>query len=180
MEEQLRTALQKGSPAVLRSRRRGVTLIEMLLVVTIIALVVGITYPSVSSGLDSIRLVSACDSVASFLNQAMNRASRRQQVVEVAVDPAKRQLRMLSTEPGSDRTLDLPDSVRILAVRPAVEESETATRRFIFYPGGAVLGLSIELANLKGRRRIVHINPITGVPEMQDVSATQNGKQGGR
>jgi prepilin-type N-terminal cleavage/methylation domain-containing protein len=154
-----------------RAANRGVTLIEMLIVLAIIGLIAGVSYPSISSGLETARLVSASDAIAGFLNQAMNRADRRQQVVEVAILPEKRQLRMLSTQAGFEKTLDLPQGVRILAVHPESEARGLTERRFYFYPGGTVPGFSIELVNGKGRRRMVRVNPITGVPETIDRAA---------
>ena len=57
----------------------------MVVVVAIIALIVGLSLPAASAGLDSVRMVSASDSVAAFLNAAVNRAERRQQPVELVV-----------------------------------------------------------------------------------------------
>jgi len=37
-------------------RSRGVTIVEMLIVVTIIGLIAGISFPAVTSGIDSLRL----------------------------------------------------------------------------------------------------------------------------
>ena len=39
--------------------------------------------PSMMAGLDGVRMASASDNVASFLNSAVNRVERRQQVMEV-------------------------------------------------------------------------------------------------
>ena len=40
---------------------RGVTLLEMLVVVTLISVVISISYPSISAGLETIRLVAAME-----------------------------------------------------------------------------------------------------------------------
>ena len=56
------------------SNRRGVTLIEMLIVMAVIALVAGLVTPSVSAGLDSLRLRSTSDAMIGFLNTALARA----------------------------------------------------------------------------------------------------------
>jgi prepilin-type N-terminal cleavage/methylation domain-containing protein len=152
-----------------KRRNRGVTLIEMLVVVILISLMVGITFPSITSGLDSIRLASAADSVVSFLNSGLNRAQRRQQVVEVTIDPKAEALTLRSTELNYQRQLSLPDGILIAAVLPPLAGNPDAPRRFYLYPGGAVPGFGITLASRKGVQRIVRVDPITGVPQIQKV-----------
>ncbi len=68
--------------------RRGVTLLEMLIVLIVVGLLVGLAYPGIGAGLDSLRLRSAADGAASLLVQAMTRAERRQQPVELVIDRA--------------------------------------------------------------------------------------------
>src|SRR5258708_6396905 len=46
----------------------GVTLMEMMVVMAIIGLITAISAPSISAGLDSIRMATASDSIAAFLN----------------------------------------------------------------------------------------------------------------
>ena len=48
------------------------------MVVALVGMVAAIAFPSVTSGLDSVRLSSASDSIVSFLNAGLNRAERRQ------------------------------------------------------------------------------------------------------
>ncbi|HLJ18303.1 MAG TPA: prepilin-type N-terminal cleavage/methylation domain-containing protein [Bryobacteraceae bacterium] len=155
------------------TNERGVTLLEMLVVVILISLVAGISFPSISSGLDSIRLASAANSVVSFLDSALNRAERRQQVVEVTIDPKANALVARSTEVSFERQLQMPDGILIAAVLPRLEiddlEVNSAPRRFYLYPGGSVPGFGIELATRKGTQRIVRVDPITGVPQIQKV-----------
>jgi prepilin-type N-terminal cleavage/methylation domain-containing protein len=141
------------------NHRRGVTLMEMLIVVALIGLMVGITFPSVSSGVDSLRLLSASDAVASFLSAALNRAERRQQVMEVSFAVNEGKLTMRSGDPGFLRELQLPDGVRIIKLTPD-------TPRVLLYPGGSVPRIAVELENRRRARKQVLVDPITGVPEV--------------
>lgn len=151
--------------------RRGISLVEMLLVVAIIGLMVGISFPSISSGIDSVRLASAADSIASFFSGALNRAERRQQVMEVTVAAAGNILWMRSAEPGFERKLEMPEGVTIVAVLPPLPVDFSAPRHFLLYPGGAVPRFGVEIANRKGSRRIVRVDPTTGVPQVERVEA---------
>src|SRR5260370_36637870 len=94
----------------------GVTIVEMLIVVTIIGLIAGISFPAVTSGIDSLRLSSASDSLVSFLNGAMNRAERRQDVVEIAISIQDNAVTL--TTAGLSRKLAIHSGVTIKAVSP--------------------------------------------------------------
>jgi prepilin-type N-terminal cleavage/methylation domain-containing protein len=156
----------------MKMHSRGITLVEMLIVVTIIGLIAGISFPAVSSGLDSLRLRSASDSLVSFLNAALNRAERRQEVAEIAISTQENALHL--TTPSLSRELDMPAGVTIRAVWPKLPgEESNQPRRFLLLPGGNVPRIGIEIANRKGARRMVRVNPMTGVPEVQPLEASQ-------
>ena len=142
-------------------KQAGVTLIELLIVLTLIALVTGISYPSAAAGVESLRLRSVSDQVVSFLNTAIDRASRRQQVVEVWIAPKDNVLIARSPDLEFSRRLDLPDGYQILAVLPAAEVNPDEPRRFLMYPGGTVPRIGIELANRSGTKRLVSVDPFT-------------------
>ena len=155
----------------MKQARAGVTLIEMLLVVTIIALVAAIAFPSVSAGLEGLRLTTASTSIVSFLNSGLNRAERRQEGVEISVSIEHNRLEMRSTTPGFSRTLEMPDSVRIQRIYPAVPGlEEEKSRAFLLYPGGNVPRLGVQIGNSKGLGRIVRVDPTTGVPQVERIS----------
>jgi prepilin-type N-terminal cleavage/methylation domain-containing protein len=142
-------------------RQRGVTLIEMLVVVTLIALVAGLTYPSVTGGLDSLRLRSGSDAMVGFLNVALDRADRRQQAVEIRIEPKENSLTARSADNQFARELHLPERVHI--------SNPTEMRRFLLYPGGAIPAIQIEIATEAGRHRIVSVDPMTGVSKSEMV-----------
>lgn len=150
------------------SAERGVTLIEMMVVVLLIAVVGGISYPAVSSGIDSLRLSSAADSVASFMQAAVNRAERRQELMEVSISRADRALAV--TGVNYQKRLDMPDGVAILEVLPAAPLEGNLPRRFLIYPGGAPPRIGVRIANARGLQRIVSLDPITGIPQIERVA----------
>ncbi len=141
------------------SRRRpeqGVTLIEMVIVMAIIALVVAITFPSAAAGLESIRLRSAAGSVVGFLNAALTHTDRLQEPTEIIITPADRTLSMFTADPKFVKKIQLPDTIKIAGDEP---------RRFLLMPGGAPPSLDIDLSNSRGAHKIVRIDPVTGVPQ---------------
>jgi len=152
-----------------RNNQRGVTLIEMIVVVIIIALVVSITTPSVAAGLDAIRLVTACSSVASFVNAAATRAERRQRPVELVI--AAKSLQFVSTDAGSERQLTLPDGIAMEPISALPSEDAEGVSRWLFMPGGAVPSVAIQLTNQHGGRRTVRLDPMTGFPRVESVEA---------
>jgi prepilin-type N-terminal cleavage/methylation domain-containing protein len=162
-----------GNKSVRRSAcatgQRGVTLIEMLVVVGIIGLIVGISFPSAVAGLESVRMVTATDSVATFLNLAINRAERLQEPVEVVITPAEGRLDLYTNEPGFTKELTLPPGVVIEALLPASGGAEGEPRRILFMPGATVPGIGIQLGNHRNVHRVVHLDPMTGFPRVESV-----------
>lgn len=133
-----------------------------------------VSYPSVSSGLDSIRITSSCDDVATFLNAAVTRAERRQKPVELVISPKDNRLSMFSTEAGFSRVLQLPDGISLEAILPVPENQEMGAdgnpvRRLILMPGATVPAIGIQLANRHGAHRLVRLDPMTGFPHVESV-----------
>jgi prepilin-type N-terminal cleavage/methylation domain-containing protein len=150
---------------------KGVTLIEMVVVIGVIGLIAAVTAPSVSAGLDAVRLASATESVATFLNAAVNRSQRRELPIELVFSFKENKVDMYSNEPGFSRELKLPDGVLLDALLPKAEDDEQGTRRLILMPGASVPGIGIQLANRRGSKRIVRLDPMTGFPRTEIVKS---------
>jgi prepilin-type N-terminal cleavage/methylation domain-containing protein len=145
----------------------GITLIEMIMVLAIIGIVTAIAFPSVTSGLDTVRLTSATDSIASFLNAGLNRAERRQTPVEIVISIPENKIRIWS---DTVRELEMPETIRIVKIHPVLPSGEEEqARSIVLYPNGAIPRFGVEIASPKGIHRIVRVDPITGVPQVEAV-----------
>jgi prepilin-type N-terminal cleavage/methylation domain-containing protein len=165
-------AISRSRPS--RGSQSGVTLLELLIVATLIALVVGLSYPSAAAGVDSLRIRSAADRVVSFLNTALDRAERRQQVVEIRISTAENAISARTADAGFDRTMEIPDPIHITAIEPPLVNGSNPDRRsFLVYPGGTAPRITIELASKDGRRRRVVVDPVTGTPRSEAEAQVQ-------
>jgi prepilin-type N-terminal cleavage/methylation domain-containing protein len=152
----------------------GVTMIEMLVVVAVIAIVVGVSIPSISAGLDSIRLASSGDAIASFLNSAVTHAERSERPVVVAIS-LKEGTILADGGDGYTRRFEMPQGITMDKLLPeAAGEGEEASgevaRTILFLPGGATPALGVEYSNRHGARRRVQLDPMTGFPRIENVN----------
>ena len=139
----------------------------MIIVAALLGIMAALVFPAVAAGIESMRIGSAATSVATFLNAGLNRADRRQHAVEITILPAERTLRMASPDADFFREVQLSEGIAILGVLPPIPGSEvTAPRRFLVHPAGTVPRLGVVLGNRRGDRRIVSVDPISGVPQV--------------
>jgi prepilin-type N-terminal cleavage/methylation domain-containing protein len=147
--------------------KSGVTLIELMVVVGLISLMIGISFPAITSGIDSLRLNAATNGIVSFFNTGLSRADRRQQVVEITISKTGNSIEMRSTDPGFFRKLEMPEGVSITHILPELPENPDAPRTFLLYPGGTVPRFGVQLITRRNVERIVRVDPITGVPRVE-------------
>jgi len=159
--------LSRNRQGAVSRRSAGVTLIEMLVVVALISLMVGISYPAITSGIDSLRLKAATNGVVSFLDYGLSRAERRQQMVEITISKGENSMEMRSSEPGFYRKMQMPDGVSIVQVLPQLPDNPELKRNFLLYPGGTVPPFGVQLINRRNVQRVVRVDPITGVPRVE-------------
>lgn len=137
----------------------------MLVVAVIIAVIVSISTPSITAGIDAVRLSTATSSVSAFLNSASNLAERREQPVELII--AAKSLTFVSTDPSTRREFAVPDGIAMEPVSALPSEDAEGISRWLFMPGGAVPSVAIRLTNQHGGRRTVRLDPMTGFPRVE-------------
>ena len=141
-----------------------------MVVIALLALIAGLTYPSVSRGMDRIRLRVAADEVASFLSLAMNRVERTEFPIELRFIKARASIEMEGPNTPL-RTLRLPDGVALTNVDPISEDGFISEPSILLLPGGAFPDVTVELSTRTAGRRTVRIDPATGAPVIQTLQA---------
>ena len=151
--------------------KQGLTLLELLVAMSLAAMIMAISFPSVAGGLDGIRLQTSGRKVASFVNAARTRADLDQTAIEITIDRDQNRISALSTSGQWERTLEITDGLRISDVLPPPEGAgpPAMLRRFIVFPGVPPPRFKVELTTSRGRSLTVELNPLTGAPLISEV-----------
>jgi hypothetical protein len=151
----------------------------MLIVLAIIGVMSSIVWPAASNALDSIRLRSAADSVASLIARAAIHVERKQQPVELIIDPEAGRLSVAGAGASDNASLTLDEGVTIAGVEPRLlqepgAEEQPELRRFVLMPGAGWPALKIQLESTRHARRVVSLDPITGSPSVSAAGEEEN------
>jgi general secretion pathway protein H len=139
-----------------KGEQLGFTLVELLVVLTIIALAMA-AVPALLTGLPSIRLRTAADGMVATLRELHQQAIRRAETTELVLDPAARAYRM-STDATPRR---LPEIVTELVFKPAAALPFRANTRIRFFADGSASGGTVLLKNGK-RLAAINVDWLTG------------------
>ena len=161
-------------------KRRGITLLELLLAIGLMLALAGLVLPAVFSGLNERAFASSAEVVQSQLLLARAHAQMTGRPVEVTYDdrPPSVGARLfeLTLEPDESPEITanwahraLVDGIRITD-QPPEGESETpddqqAIRLAVYLPdGSALMGRAVWVHDEHGRRGRLWVNPWTGLP----------------
>lgn len=133
----------------------GVTLLELVVVVAVLATVAALTLPAIRRGSDNLQLRAGAGRVASLLREARQQAVTHRRPTRVALEP-NRHAAVLAWD-GTDeplRRVELPDRFRL----EATAGGETLT----FSPRGLVRDARWVVEGPAGRRLVVEVHGVTG------------------
>ena len=156
----MQATLPKYISRSLRSGRRtdsGITLVELLVGLTIIAVILAIAWPNLTTGIDGIRLRTTVDNIAVFFTEARNVSDRLQTPVQITVLPEENQLHAVTIDGAWRNIYELPDRIHILVPREP--------GAVILYPGSPTPGLRLLLEAEHGPQTGLRFNIFTGVAE---------------
>lgn len=147
----------------LANTQRGFTLIEMLVVMSIMVLAYAMTAPMISAGVSGAELKAAARQVAAGLRKARSEAVAHKNEVALTVDVEQRRFDLS----GDTRVYRLPEKIEISLFTAQSELKDTKTGAIRFYPDGSSTGGRVTLS-LGERKYLVDVDWMTGRVKILD------------
>lgn len=143
---------------------RGFTLLELVIVMTLIVAATVLVAPSFRRGLSSLELESATRDLITRMKMARSEAVAKQQVFRILFQDSteEEQAQYVLTDDYESplKSFRLPVGV---SVKPGAEQPPGETLKVSFYPNGRSSGGSLLLTNQAGRVLQVDVDPVTGL-----------------
>lgn len=148
-------ASEPGSPRI--RRLAGLTLIELLVTLAILAMVAATTGAALSKGLDRVRFNGAAREVANALKSSRQQAvaTQRERVFVLDVEAQR------YTAAGRERVLNTPRQTTLVLLTAETEQVDLAAGNIRFFPDGSSTGGKITLSH-GGRESVVAVDWLTG------------------
>lgn len=123
--------------------QRGFTLLELIVALSIGALLMALVATSLSSSASKVEMRSAARRMATALRYTRSQAIvlREEQVFEITVDPEGSSYRV----PGKERDYELPKAIGVTLTTAEMELTGDQSGGIRFYPDGSSTGGSITL-----------------------------------
>lgn len=126
------------------SNAKGLSLIEVMIVMAIIALSAGLVGPRIGAGMTRIELYQAEESIRSFVQIARSRAQRSNDAHFVVLDRRASTVSLIGPNMGVLRVRELPRAVEL------VIESQSGIDSIYVPPSGLLRGEFIQLRSRFG------------------------------
>lgn len=153
------------SPGVSSRRQAGVSLLEMLLVVALIAAASLLAMAAFSGGLAGIQLRSAAKEIAAQLRYTRTQAIASGQPQRFLIDPAAR-----TWQAPNGRHGDIPESLQVRFTGARQAQERAGEGAVMFFPDGAATGGRVRLAQ-GGAAWDVDVAWLTGQVRLSRVQA---------
>ena len=123
-----------------RARARGVSLLEMLLVVALIAIASGLAAMVLTGGLDGMRLRSSAKEIAAQLRYTRAQAIASGRPQRFAIDPAGHRWQAPNRRQGA-----IPPSLAVQFTGAREVQARAGEGGIVFFPDGASTGGRVKL-----------------------------------
>lgn len=148
--------------------QQGITLLELLVVITLIAILGALVYPSFGNALSNLRLRGMARETVALCRLARYDAVTHRQPYRLAADLEQNQFRVTDSAQQVVKELDLPSGIRIFQVQVLSENSPADASELYFFPNGAAEPGSITLRDEGGRSVRIVVDLLTGDARIAD------------
>jgi type II secretion system protein H len=148
--------------------RQGITLLELLVVITLIAIVGALVYPSFGNALSNLRLRGIARETVALCRLAKYEAVTHRQPYHLVADLEQNMIRVTDSAQQVIKELDFPPGIRVFQVQVLSENGPTDASQLYFFPNGAAEPGTITLRDEGGRNVKIVIDLLTGdatIPE---------------
>ncbi len=156
------TSVAGSESGMNRSRDQGFTLLELLMVVLVVALVLAMSYPSLSRGSSSLHLKAASRDILNTFRYAREKAVTEQTGMMVTVDREKRELVLSDSVGDGVRRYLMPQDVEIHRISLAGTEIMQGPLVVRFLPNGSSDNAEVLLESSTGSFLRIITDPMTG------------------
>ncbi len=138
-------------------RSYGFTLLEILVVLTLMTLILAIIPPLVPNALGGAKIKSATRQIASGLNSARSEAISRQKETRLTLDVEEKTFQIGNRQ----KRLDLPEDTQLTLITAHTEQLSEDRGAIRFFPDGSSTGGRIELGH-EHNKFMIDVNWLTG------------------
>lgn len=147
-----------------RSRLAGFTLLELLIVITLIGLLMSVVLPSIGRVLPGVQLHRSATELAAVLRSARSKAVRSARIVTVEFDPELGEYGI----GGGKQRYEYGGELRWLDADFAeLQRNADEQPRVQFFPHGGSSGAQMALEN-NGREYQINVNWLTGAVQIDE------------
>jgi general secretion pathway protein H len=164
-------------------RKQGFSLLELIVVITVITLSTALVIPSLSRFSRTIELKGCAKKVSAILRYCRSEAVNKGKIYQVLFDSETQEVKVQSVEwmeeekendekkeeKLSEKRYSLPDPVHIKEVKVASTQYPSDLPAIEFYPNGGSNGGSILLDSPGRKGYRININFLTGMVEIEKV-----------
>ena len=151
-----------------QSPHRGVTLLELLVVMALASILLALVFPSIGAGLATLELRASAQRLAAAAKFARDQAIYQQRWFQLVIDSNTGTVSVMDADGGSRRGFELPAGVRVEGILPPDVGTLSSRRRLLFSPDGGSAPFEIILGNQRRQVRIA-ADPLTGFPKVSEL-----------
>jgi len=149
----------------------GITLLEVLVVMTLMAILSALVYPSFGNALSDLRLKGAARQIISACRLAKWEAVSTRQPYRLLVDMEKNRFFVEDVAGRRSKEIDLSSGLRVFRTQKIAENGSADSVAFYFFPNGTAEAGSIVVRDSRGKDLTLKIDLLTGDASIQEQAA---------